>query len=161
MPNLSPFCIWLSDAAPKIEKHKNLISVRNCKKCYLNRERSSCAVLREPKSAILHCYWCPFVSNDSSLSSQKFIFQSTFFAKLRNKWYFKTFLKAAFVKCDTSQEFTHEIPYLQEAGPGPIPTPKMQLLMTVLKLTTFSCKLLLQKTSSLLLVDILDLLEAE
>ena len=47
-PNLIPFSVWRLDAAPKIEKHKkvkNLISLRNGKKCYVNREISSWAVL--------------------------------------------------------------------------------------------------------------------
>ena len=41
---ISHFCIWWLEAATKIEKYKNvkdLISVRNCKKCYVNREISS------------------------------------------------------------------------------------------------------------------------
>ena len=160
-PNLSPFCVCWSVTAPNIEKHKkvkSLISVRNCKKCYLNRGISRWAGLWEPRSAILHCYWCSFVSNDSSLSPQKFIFQSTFFTKLSNKWYFQNAFEGCFCKV---WYFTRVDTKPHEAGPGPLPTSKMELLMTILKLTTFSWKLLLQITLSLLLVEVLDLLLAK
>ena len=129
--------------------------MRNCKKCFVNRGISRGAGPWEPKSAILHCYWCPFVSNGSSLSPQKLIFQNTFFSKLSNKWYFQKALKAASVKCDTSQELTRNSIFLRSRGPGPLPTSKMELLITILKLTTFCWKLLLQITLSLLLVEVL------
>ena len=76
-PILSPFCVWWLDAAPKIENHKkvtNIVSVRNCKKCYASREISSRAVPWKPKSTIPHCSWPHFVSNDSYLSPQKLSF---------------------------------------------------------------------------------------
>ena len=47
----------------------------------------------------------------------------------------------------------YEIPYLSEAGPGPLPTSKMELLMTILKLTTL--------VEVLVLVELLDLLLAK
>ena len=66
----------------KIEKRKRvkkLISVRNCKNCYVNMWVSRWVALWEPTSAILHCSWCSFVSNNLPLSQQKYLFPGNFF----------------------------------------------------------------------------------
>ena len=81
--------------------------MRSCKKCYVNRGISRWAGLWDLKSAILHCCWCPFVSNHLSLSLQKLIFQNTqFFPNWVTNDIFNTSLKGASVKCDISQELT-------------------------------------------------------
>ena len=80
-PKLSPFCICWLDAAPKIVKHmkvKNVNSVRNCKKCYVNRGMLSWSALWGPKchSALLlmhFCFeWLIFISTKNCFSGHVF-----------------------------------------------------------------------------------------
>ena len=134
--------------------------MRNCKKRYVNRRMLSWAGLWEPK--VLFCtaigallfLWMTHLNLHKNLC-----FKIHFFLNWVINDIFKT-LKAASVKCHTSQELTRN-PMFIRRGSRTLPTFKMELLMTILKLTTFSWKLLLQITLSLLLVEVLDLLLAK
>lgn len=64
-------------------------------------------------------------------------------------------LKAACVSLILYKNF-HKIPCLQRTGPGPLPMSNMKLLRAILKLKTFSSKILLQIASSMLLLEVLD-----